>query len=64
MTTVTFDQSAVLVLLQDYLLENNLVATCRALELESGCTVGQNNEVRYTHPSLTLQCFPSWSILC
>lgn len=41
-----FDQSSVLVLLQDYLLENNLVATCRALELESGCSVGQNNEVR------------------
>ena len=43
---MTFDQSSVLVLLQDYLLENNLVATCRALELESGCSVGQNNEVR------------------
>jgi hypothetical protein len=57
MTTVTFDQSAVLVLLQDYLLENNLVATCRALELESGCTVGQNNEVRYTHSPLPFNAF-------
>ena len=41
---IACSQKSIVRLLQDYLLEHNLIASARALELESGCPVSEAND--------------------
>ena len=44
--TISFPLSSVLRLVQEFLLSHNLVASARALEIESGCHLPEPNDVR------------------